>query len=463
MLNFKNQFKFMKHIKTYALILSLVAMVYSSNAQETNKTSFSLQEAIDYSLKHSPNYLNAELDQQNADFKRKEITGMGLPQINGSVDFKDYLSIPTSLLPAQIFGGPEGTFIPVKFGTKYNATAGVSASWNILNSDYFFGLKAQKEFMNLAKISVTRSKTELVSQVTKAYYTVVINRDRVKALDANVAKLKKTYEDTKATNAQGIMFELIDVERLEVSYNNLLTEQEKTLRLIELAEAVLKFQMGYRIGDAITLSDSLGVESNFQELSKSVDITQRPDYKILATQQMLYDLDVKRMKYTFLPSLSLYGSYQYNAQRNDFTFLESSNGDPSKKWFKVALVGATLNLPIFTGWQRMNKIEQSKITAFKNQNTLKNLELTAQLEASTASINYTNAYSTLVRQKKNVELAQHVADVARKKYMSGVGSNIEVVNAETDLTNAQTNYYNSVFDIIVAKTDYLKATGTLVK
>jgi len=111
----------------------------------------------------------------------------------------------------------------------------------------------------------------------------------------------------------------------------------------------------------------------------------------------------------------------------------------------------------------MNRIEQTKITAYKNKNTIRTLELNAQVEASTASINYSNAYSTLLRQKKNVELAQHVADVARKKYEGGVGSNIEVITAETSLTEAQTNYFNSVFDMIIAKTDYLKATGTLVK
>lgn len=451
----------MKQFNKYTFMITLLIMLYGAKAQEANKTSFSLQEAIDYSMKHSPNYLNAELDLKNADYKRKEITGMGLPQISGSIDLKDYISIPTSLLPGEIFNMP-GTFIPVKFGTKYNATAGISANWNILNSDYFFGLKAQQEYMNLAKISVTRTKTDLVAQVTKAYFTVLISRDRIKSLEANIVKLKKTYDDTKAINAQGAV-ELIDVERLEVQYNNLLTEQEKTARLIELSEALLKFQMGYKVSDPITLTDNLNVENDFQELSKTVDITQRPDYKLLVSQQNLYNLDVKRQKYAFLPSLTMYGSYQYNAQRNEFNFLSASNGDPTKQWFKVALVGATLNLNIFTGWQRMNRLEQTKITAFKNQNTIKNLELAAQLEASSASINYTNAYSSLLRQKKNMELAEHVAEVARKKYQSGLGSNIEVVNAETDLTNAQINYYNSVFDMIVAKTDYLKATGTLVK
>ncbi len=406
------------------------------------------------------------MDYQSADYRRKEITGTGLPQISGSIDLKDYLSIPVSLLPLDKLNPnvPAGTYTTIQFGTKYNATAGLSASQLIFSSDYIFGLKAQKEFMNLSKISITRSKADLVSQVTKAYYTVLISRDRVKSLEGNIVKLKKTYEDTKAINQQGLMFELIDVERLEVSYNNLLTEKEKTERLIGLSELTLKFQMGYKLEDPISLSDSLNPEINFQDLSASkTDITLRPDYQLLQSQQKLLDLDVKAKKYVFLPTLAAYGSYQYNAQRQTFNFFEASNGDLTKKWFKVSLIGATLNFNVFTGWQRMNRLEQAKIAALKNQNTMRNLELAAQLETNSASVNYTNAYASLVRQKKNVELAQHVYDVARKKYESGLGSNIEVVNAETDLTSAQTNYYNAIFDMIVAKTDYLKATGTLVK
>lgn len=453
----------MKQFNKYVLLLSLLVMMHGTRAQEANKTSFSLQEAIDYSLKHSPNYLNAEQDLKNADYRRKEITGMGLPQISGSIDFKDYISIPTSLLPGLVIGHPEVAYFPVKFGTKYNATAGLSANWNILNSDYFFGLKAQNLYMSLSKINVTRSKADLVSAVTKAYYTVVISRARIRSLDGNIARMKKTYEDTKQMNSSGLV-ELIDVERLEVQYNNLVTERDKGVNSIQITEALLKFQLGYDVNQPITLTDSLDVQNiDYQELSRTADITQRPDYKVLQAQQGLYDLDVKRQKYAFLPSISMYGSYQYNAQRQQFNFFDASSGDPSKKWFKVSLIGATLNLNIFTGWQRINRIEQAKITAAKNMNAIRTLELNAQYEENMASINYSNAYSTLLRQKKNMELAQHVTDVARKKYEGGVGTNIDLVTAEASLTDAQTNYYNSVFDMVVAKIDYLKAIGTLVK
>lgn len=441
--------------------LIFVCLLNQANAQQQSQSStqFSLQQAIDYSLKNSPNYLNAELDIDNSRYKRKEVLGLGLPQISGSVDLKDYVEIPTSLLPGQFFGAPPGTYIPVKFGTKYNSTAGLSASQLIFSSDYIVGLKAAKELINLSKINVTRTKSELVSSVSKAYYNVLVNRERIKLLEANIERLKKVYEDTKSFNQQGFV-ELIDVERLEVQYNNLKTEKEKTDRLIGLSENLLKFQMGYKVSDPIVLTDSLVLGDKEQDLVNTgkIDITKRPDYQLLQSQQKLYKIDVKRQRLGYLPTLAAYGSYQYNAQRQEFDFF-----DTKKDWFKIALVGGTLNLSIFDGLQRHYRIQQAKIAVLKGENNIKNLELAAELEARTSEISYSNAYSTLQTQKRNMELAQHVFDVAQKKYEQGVGSNLEITTAQTSLKEAQTNYYNAVYDLLVAKIDYLRATGTLVK
>ena len=446
--------------KKNTFILSLAMIIVTNvKAQESKSANYSLQQSIDYAIKNSPNYLNSELDLKNAEYRKKEITGLGLPQVTGSVDLKNYLELPTQLLPGQFFGAPAGTFIPVRFGTKYNSTAGINASQLIFSSDYIFGLKASTEFINLSKISVTRSKADLVSQVSKAYYTVIINRDRIKLLEANVVRLKKILDDTKAFNKQGFA-ELIDVERLEVQYNNLITEKDKTVRLIGLSETVLKFQMGYKLSDPITLSDSLNINTDtFEELSSSkIDITKRPDYQLLKAQQSLLDIDVKRLKWGYMPTLAAYGAYQYNAQREKFDFL-----DTDQQWFKIALIGATLNLTIFDGFQRHNKIQQAKISSLKNLNTIKAIEQAGELEATVASISYNNAYSSVLVQKKNMILAQHVYDVAQKKYQGGVGTTLEIVNAETSLKEAQTNYYNAVYDMLIAKIDYQKAIGTLTK
>lgn len=429
-----------------------------TKSAESN-SSFSLQQAIDYAYKNSPNYLNAELEIQSSRYKRKEVLGVGLPQINSSVDLKDYIDIATSLLPGQFFGAPAGTFIPVKFGTKYNATAGFSASQLIFSSDYIVGLKAAKEVINLSTINVYRSKSELVSSVSKAYYNVVVNKERIKLLDANIIKLKKIFDDTKAFNQQGFA-ELIDVERLEVQYNNLVVEKEKTDRLIGLSENLLKFQMGYKITDSIILSDSLSIENNETSslISGKIDLNKRADFQLLQSQQRLNHLDLKRQRLGYLPTVSAYGSYQFNAQRQQFDFF-----DASQKWYKISLIGGTLNLNIFDGLQRNNRIQQAKIAVLKGENNLKNIELAAELEASVSEISYSNAYASLQTQKRNLTLAQHVFDVSQKKFEQGIGSNLEITTAQTSLKEAQTNYYNAIYDMIVARIDYQKAVGTLVK
>jgi outer membrane protein len=453
----------MKHLVTYAVILSLVLMTYNAKAQEANKSSFSLQEAIEYSMKHSSVQMNAELDLKNAEYKKKEVTGLGLPQITGSIDVKDYIKIPTSLIPGDFVGQP-GTYIPVQFGTKYNATAGVSASQLIFSSDYIFALKASKEFMNLSRIGVNRSKADLVAQVSKAYYTVLITKQRINLLDANISRVKKGLGDTKAANAQGLT-EGIDVEQREVQYNNLTTEREKMIQLIAMAESILKFQMGYNVSDAITLSDSLNVNSeSFQPLSVGkADFSQRPDYQFLKANQTLLDIDVKRLKWGYLPTLAAYGSYQLNSQRNQFDFFSTDKNNPTKQWFKIALIGATLNLNIFDGLQRHYKIQQAKVAAMKNTNLLRLVEQQTDLESNTSVIAYNNAYATLLSQKRNIELAQHVVEVTQKKYINGVGTNLEVVMAEASLLEAQTNYYGAVYDVLSARIDYQKAIGALAK
>lgn len=448
-----------KTIKNYAIGFSMTFALLTAKGQNAGSSNYSLKQAIDYAFKNSPNYLNAELEIQNSKYRKREVLGVGLSQINSSVDLKDYIDIPTSLLPGQFFGAPAGTFIPVKFGTKYNATAGFSASQLIFSSDYIVGVKAAKELINLSTINVNRSKTELVSSVSKAYYNVVVNKERIKLLDANIVKLKKIFDDTKAFNQEGFV-EQIDLERLEVQYNNLVVEKEKTDRLIGLSENLLKFQMGYKIAEPIVLTDSLTFENNdvASLLSGKMDISKRADYQLLQSQQRLYQLDLKRQRLGYLPTMAAYGSYQFNAQRQKFDFT-----DGSQSWFKISLIGGTVNLNIFDGLQRHNRIQQAKIAVQKGENNLKNIELAAEIEASISEVTYTNAYASLQTQKRNMTLAQHVFDVSQKKYEQGVGSNLEITNAQTALKEAQTNYYNAVYDMIVSKIDFQKATGTLVK
>jgi outer membrane protein len=436
-----------------AMVLLLALLSFGVVSAQT----YSLQQAQEYAVKNSINSANAKLDVDLARAKKNEVTGIGLPQISGSFDVKDYIEIPTSLVPAEFFGGPKGSFAAVKFGTKYNASAGISASQLVFNSDYLVGLQASKTYMELAQKAETRTKIETITAVSKAYFGALVAKERFKLLEVNIERLNKMLKDMTAMNLNGYI-EKIDVDRVEVNYNNLLVEKEKTQRLINLSEALLKFQMGIDVNQNIVLSDSLGtfVNNLTDVASPKANPSSRIEYSLLESQTKLNELDLKRYKMSYLPNLVAYGTATTQAQRQEFNIF-----DTKLRWYPIGIIGATLNVPIFDGLQKNYKVEQAKINLLKSKNGLDQLQKAIQLEVNNSSTSYSNSLATLNYQKKNIELAERVYQTTKIKYEQGVGSNLEVINAQASYREALVNYYAAIYDALVSKTDLDKALGNI--
>jgi outer membrane protein len=422
--------------------------------------SFSLQQAIDYAMQNQVNVKNAEIDEAIAHKRVNEIMGAGLPQISSSFDFKDFVELPTSFIPAEFFGGPPGSFAAIKFGTQYQSTAGIDASQLIFSGDYFLGLKASKVFVELSSRSAQRSKIEAAAAVSKAYYAVLISDERMKLMDANIARLKKTMEDTKALFDNGFV-EKIDYDRLTVAYNNLLVEQEKVQRLVALGSYLLKYQMGMDMNAALTLTDKLedvkfDVGSNVS--AQKFDYEKRVEYNLFDVQYKLAKLDMKRQRFSYLPSAFAYGSLSGSSQSNEFEVF-----DTQKPWYPMALIGAKFTMPIFTGLARNSRNQQAKLSVMKAENNLQMIRQSIDLELASSTTNLQNAASSLAIQKKNIATAEEVFRVAKIKFEQGIGSNLEMITAETTLKESQTNYYNALYEAIVSKIDFDKANGTLIK
>lgn len=447
----------------FKTLLFFTALVFTGRvfAQEKEqKTAFTLQEAIDYALAHNQNYLNAALDVKSAEYRNKEFVGIGLPQISASADVKDYLSIPTSLIPAEFFGGAPGTFMPVKFGTKYNASYGISVSQILFNSDYFVGLDAAKELVLLSEKNLQRNKVETHAIVTKAYYSAIISKERLQIIDANIERIKKLLDDSKALNAAGFI-EKLDVDRIELTYNNLLAEKDKLERIVGLAETLLKYQMGYDLSSPITLTDIIKPDLmiDIQSLEQEkLNYEARPEYAMLQSQRNINAIELRSKRGQYLPTLVAYGSFQNQAQRTTFDIF-----DIDQPWFKIGLIGATLNVPIFSGGSKHYRVQQSKLSLQKTGNSLDYLQRSIDVEVTNSSIQFKNAFVALETQRKNKELAKSIYDASKVKFETGVGSNLDVIYAQAAYREAEINFLSAVYDLIVAQVDYLKAKGTLVK
>jgi outer membrane protein len=448
-------------MKRFIILLGLAISLTTfaqDGVKETTPAAFTLQQAIDYALQNQANVKNAMIDENIAKQQVNEITGMGLPQINSSFDVRDFLEIPTSLIPAEFFGGEPGTFFPVKFGTKYQATAGLDASQLLFSGEYFLGLKASKVFVAFSTQALQRTKIETTASVSKMYYTVLINEERKAMVEVNMSRLKKTLDDTKIALDNGLV-EKIDFDRLTVAYNNLLVEQEKANRSLNLGIYLLKFQMGMPMNANLTLTDKLAdikLDVSSQVSADKFDYSKRVEYNLYETQFKLAKLDLKRNKVVYLPAAAAYGSLSGGAFREKFDIFDTKKG-----WYPTALIGAKVTMPIFTGLQRNARVQQAKLKLQQSENNLEVIKNSIDLDLSTSFTTLQNASASFDIQKKNITLAEDVVRVAKIKYDQGVGTNLELVSAEAALKEAQINYFSALYDALVAKIDFDKANGNI--
>jgi outer membrane protein TolC len=424
-----------------------------------NAQSFSLKQAVDYAITHQVQVKNSQIDLQNASAKINEIKAMGLPQVNGSLALTNNIVLQRAFIPAKIFNpaAAEGELIAAKFGVDNSGFASVGLSQLVFDGSYLLGLKATSVYKDLAVKSVTQSKQQVAENVTKAYYGILVNEKRMGLLSLNLARLDTLLKETRELNKQGFV-EKIDVQRLDVQANNLRTELDNVNRLQELSYSLLKFQMGYPIEEPIKVTESLEkieLATFNTNTAGEFSYANRIEYSILQTQENLAELDLKSIKAGYLPRLVLNANYGYNAGANAFGDLVS------KPWFDNAAVTVALQIPIFDGFSKKYKAVQSANNLQKVRQSYGLLKSSIDLQRSQASITMKNALESMREQKANLDLANEISRVTRVKYQQGVGSNLEVLNAESSIKESQANYFTALYNALIAKVEVEKANGTL--
>jgi outer membrane protein len=455
--------------KRYILFLAMwcraaLATHAQQAATDTTPRSMSLADCINYAYEHQDSVKNAALDVKSAEYKVKETIGSGLPQINGAAQFQYYFTPPPSVGPdfsAVISGkpfNPNAPLIKYPFGaTNYSNSYMLQASQLLFSGTYIVGLQAVKTFKELSQRNLLRSKIETSVAVSKAYYQVLVSNEQITLLNANVAELKQQLDQTVQQNKQGFV-EKIDVDRLQVQYDNLVTNRENTVRLLELNTQMLKFQMGMPIYQKIYLTDKLeNIDFNQHLADYSTDTAfyhSRIEYSLLETNVKLNQLNAKSKRAEFLPTFSANGGYGEVFEENHFRYLYDHA-------YNESYIGLSLNIPIFSGGQRINQLRQLNIATQKSQNDLADAKNALSLQANNARITYYNGLQSLNNQKHSQQLAQEVLHVAQIKYQQGVGSSIEVTQAETDLESANNQYIQALYNILIGKVDLDKAYGRI--
>jgi outer membrane protein TolC len=305
----------------------------------------------------------------------------------------------------------------------------------------------------------------VVEAVSKAYYGVLVSSEQMALLQANLRRLDTLLYQTNQMYKNGFV-EKLDVDRLQVTRNNLDVERQKVERLLQLGEDLLQFQMGMPQNQPIVLTDKLAtVEVDLAKTNtQNFNYTNRIEYSLLETQRDLAVLDLKNKRAGYLPQVALNGRYGYTGFDNSLSGLMSVKGGENVKgrnWFDFGYIGLGVNIPIFDGLRKHYQTQQAKLSIENAKAGLKTLEQAIDLELNQSSVNLTNSLQVLESRKQNMALAEEIARVPKIKFQEGVGSNLEVITAETELREAQTNYYAALYDALISKVDLDVATGTL--
>ncbi|TAG11196.1 MAG: TolC family protein [Sphingobacteriia bacterium] len=467
----------MSIFKKQVIWLCMVLLASTAGAQKTvAKHELSIEQAVVYANKNNVQVKIALLAIQTQMQTNREITAAALPSLTGSIGTQHFPNIAVQTLPNFISpatyqvlvdeGVKDGSgnpikfpgnfdFIQAQFGTKWNASAGISLQQLLFDGQVFVGLQARKAAIEFQTTGSKVTETIIKSNVYKVYYQLVVSKTQIDLLDANITRLKKLEHDVKALYKNGFA-ERIDIDKIAVQLTNLNTEKLKALNSIQMGYLGLKTLMGMPAADTLVLTDSL----NYQQLKEDITSTaynynDRQDFQYLGLAKKLNEYNVKRYQLSALPTVALGAQYSKIAQRNQFNFF--NKGD----WFTSSSIGLNIAVPIFDGFARDARIKKARIDLQQTDYQIDNLKLNIDIAVEQSKLKYQSAIATMDFQKTNMDLAERVYTQTKKKFEAGTGSNTEINAADLDLKTAQTNYISALYDAIIARVDFLTATGKL--
>ncbi|MDQ7916337.1 TolC family protein [Mesonia sp. MT50] len=430
----------------------LFLVSFSFFAQEKQKEySFSLDEAIERALDSSYNAINARRDIEIALKKKWETTADGLPQIEANVDYQNSLKRPVQLLPAEITGGPPGTFIPIQFGTKQNLSATATATQLIFDGSYLVAIRASRTFLNYTNTNAQKTALEIRKSVIDAYGNVLLAQELVDILESNQTTLQKNYDETKKIFENGLQEEEA-VEQIQITLLQITNQLNNAKRLVVITEDMLNLTLGIPLKNDITLTDDLDnlAEENISLELMNVDptIEENVDYQLAQNliEQREHEFNLERAK--ALPSLSTFINYGTTGNSETFSFLTND-----QEWYQSSIWGVSLNIPIFSSLKRSARTAQARIALEQAQTQFEQSKEQIRLQMNKAKNDYQFAIENYRTAKQNLKLAERIENKNQIKFSEGLATSFELRQAQTQLYQTQQEFLESMLEVLNSKAE----------
>ena len=432
--------------------LTFLALLYLtvSFAQE-KPNSYSLEEAINFALENNYSAINVNRDIIDAQKQKWETIASGLPQINGTINYQNQLKQPVSLLPGELAGGEPGTFIPIVFGQKQQATATATLTQQIFDGSYIVGVQAAKTFISYSANNKEKTAIEVKKAVVQAYGNVLLAEESVQILEKNIQTLEKNLFETRKIFENGLGDEE-SVEQLQITLSSVQNQLKNATRLKVITLQMLNLTMGIATDSPTVLSENLDdlaqKQTDITLLESEFDIKNNVDYKLALNLNEQRYFELKLQKSKALPTLNAFVNYGSSSYSDDFNFLSNDS-----EWYDSSILGFDLNIPIFSSLKRSASTQRAKIALEKAKTQLTEAEEQIRLQLEQSKSNYILAIEQYETNKQNLSLAERIEKKNQIKYSEGIATSFELRQAQLQLYDAQNTYLQSMVDVINTKTE----------
>src|SRR6188474_1366172 len=327
--------------KTILIALILVNFfqvnVEAQQQQQPQVYQITAKDAVDIAFKNVANLKNARLDYKIAEARNKEITGLALPQVTGSLQGNHYLSLPQIQFPdgseVQIYdvlraegvkdasGNPitkEGEFSYRNFSflTPWNVNGGISVNQLLFEPQVFVGLQARDELLTSSGLQLKVAEDDVKEAVYKSYYAVLISQKQLQYIQESIKRLEKLTAEMNEMFKNGFV-EKLDIDKTTVTLNNTKMTEIQLRNVVTIGLAVLKRNLGITQADSVVLKDVLNADLIKAEiLDDDFKYEDRNEVKLLNSAIKLQGYDIRRYKLSYFPTVSAFYNFQHTGQRN---------------------------------------------------------------------------------------------------------------------------------------------------
>lgn len=417
----------------------------------------SLDDAVRIGEQHNRELEIARLDKKMAGQKVRESWAEVLPHLSSSLTYTRTLKPTVLFLPSSIFGGTGGTQA-IEISSDNSSIASLNLSQNIFKLSAFAGIKAAGLVRKISDQSFRQTNAEVVTSIRRAYYDVLIATEKRKLVEQSISRWEVARKDTNALFRQGVAADL-DTLKAWLSVENLRPDLIRAENMESIAATNLKRVMGIDQETPLTLTSSLA----FREIAvpKSVAaaygeaLDKRPDVRSLSLQAEAENAKVMAARSEGLPVLSAFGQVEAQTQFNDGESVSAT------RWPVSSTAGLQLSVPIFSGFATSAKIQQAKIGRLQTRVRYEDLKSQVRADVEVRLSNVIEARKRIDVQSKTIAVAERSYRITTLRLREGIGSRLELTDAELQLDTAKTNYLQAVYDYLIATAELEKSLGRI--